>query len=159
MDRQEHLRRIEDGAEVWGGVGRPTEFLHPHENVRRRNRIWSEATAGSLRGTPLNEKKGARRARERQAERYINGKRLQIIVDAMKSRRFLSFSCPRRDSNPHIFKGQWILSPSRLPFRHSGWVRGRGLGRWKRLSGPVLRDGAKVWIFPRLSNKFLILSF
>ena len=32
-------------------------------------------------------------------------------------------SCPRRDSNPHIFKGQWILSPSRLPFRHSG--RGR----------------------------------
>ena len=67
MDRQEHLRRIEDGEEVWGGVGRPTEFLHPHENVRRRNRIWSEATAGSLRGTPLNEKKApAGRENDRQ---------------------------------------------------------------------------------------------
>ena len=37
-----------------------------------------------------------------------------------KCGRFLPCSCPRRDSNPHIFKGQWILSPSRLPFRHSG---------------------------------------
>ena len=29
-------------------------------------------------------------------------------------------SCPRPGSNRHVFKGQWILSPSRLPFRHSG---------------------------------------
>ena len=28
--------------------------------------------------------------------------------------------CQRWDSNPHVFKGRRILSPLRLPFRHSG---------------------------------------
>ncbi len=28
--------------------------------------------------------------------------------------------CRRRDLNPHTFRGYWILSPARLPFRHSG---------------------------------------
>ena len=26
----------------------------------------------------------------------------------------------RRDSNPHVRNGHWILNPARLPFRHSG---------------------------------------
>ena len=59
----------------------------------------------------------------RESDRYGGDKkeeRWQITDGAMKCQRFLSLSCPRRDSNPHAFKGQWILSPSRLPFRHSG---------------------------------------
>lgn len=28
----------------------------------------------------------------------------------------------RRDLNPHSLYGYWILSPARLPFRHSGIV-------------------------------------
>ena len=31
----------------------------------------------------------------------------------------LSIECERRDLNPHPFRN-WILSPARLPFRHSG---------------------------------------
>ena len=38
--------------------------------------------------------------------------------------------CPRRGSNPHVFKGQRILSPSRLPFRHSGRVCGGVVTPW-----------------------------
>ena len=30
------------------------------------------------------------------------------------------FVCPERESNPHIFKGYWILSPARLPIPPSG---------------------------------------
>ena len=32
----------------------------------------------------------------------------------------LPFSCPKRESNPHGFKGHWILSPARLPIPPSG---------------------------------------
>ena len=30
------------------------------------------------------------------------------------------FLCPKRESNPHGFKGHWILSPARLPIPPSG---------------------------------------
>ena len=30
------------------------------------------------------------------------------------------FACPERGSNPHVFKGHWILSPARLPIPPSG---------------------------------------
>ena len=30
------------------------------------------------------------------------------------------WKCPERESNPHIFKGYWILSPARLPIPPSG---------------------------------------
>ena len=43
------------------------------------------------------------------------------------------FSCPERESNPHVFKGHWILSPARLPIPPSGL----GCGR--------LSAGARVW--------------
>ena len=32
------------------------------------------------------------------------------------------FSCPKRESNPHGFKGHWILSPARLPIPPSGLI-------------------------------------
>ena len=47
---------------------------------------------------------------------------------SIKCRRFLPFSCPERGSNPHVFKGHWILSPARLPIPPSGQVSNYLLG-------------------------------
>ena len=43
------------------------------------------------------------------------------------------FSCPERGSNPHVFKGHWILSPARLPIPPSGQ------------DGAGTEAGARVW--------------
>jgi hypothetical protein len=37
--------------------------------------------------------------------------------------------CRRRDLNPHSFRGNRILNPARLPFRHFGQVEGASIDR------------------------------
>ena len=59
------------------------------------------------------------------------------------------FACPERGSNPHVFKGHWILSPARLPIPPSG----QGM-----VSG---RDGLQMYLkngeLPNFSSIFVFL--
>ncbi len=49
------------------------------------------------------------------------------------------FLYPGRESNPHVFKGHWILSPARLP-----------------IPPPRLEDGTKVVLFLQSANNYSI---
>ena len=72
---------------------------------------------------------------ERQPHFRHNRSPLRFSIDAPESKlSLILLGCERGDLNPHALR-HWILSPARLPFRHSrAQSRFRGLSNyWKRV--------------------------
>ena len=100
----------------------------PHKKGRRQSKAiaskcWhprgsERSDRGSSRGSPLDGLKGPQGTSTGQNDHKRRSARTPR-PSALKCRRYRC-SCPKRESNPHGFKGHWILSPARLPIPPSG---------------------------------------